>query len=343
MMQMQKTPEPRLAVVIPAYRVRTHILDVIKRIGPEVSRIYVIDDACPEESGSHVEQHVADPRVRVLRNATNQGVGGATIVGMSQAAADGTDVIIKIDGDGQMDPSMIPSFVGVILSGEADYAKGNRFFEVEGLATMPLSRLLGNAGLSFLSKISSGYWHCFDPTNGFIAIHANLLGLLPLEKISRRYFFESDMLFRLNVLTARVVDIPIHAHYGDEASNLRPVNEIPRFALAHLRNLGKRIFYNYFIRNFSLASLELMLGLLLLVFGTVYGLTNWGTTVPATAGTVMIAALPIIIGSQLLLAFINYDIQSVPRVALHPRLLATDVPMSALKHKAPIQEKRETL
>jgi len=202
---------------------------------------------------------------------------------------------------------------------------------------------LGNAGLSFLSKISSGYWHCFDPTNGFIAIHANLLGLLPLEKISRRYFFESDMLFRLNVLTARVVDIPIHAHYGDEASNLRPVNEIPRFALAHLRNLGKRIFYNYFIRNFSLASLELMLGLLLLVFGTVYGLTNWGTTVPATAGTVMIAALPIIIGSQLLLAFINYDIQSVPRVALHPRLLATDVPMSALKHKAPIQEKRETL
>jgi hypothetical protein len=196
---------------------------------------------------------------------------------------------------------------------------------------MPLGRLVGNAGLSFLSKISSGYWHSFDPTNGYVAIHASLVGLLPLDKISKRYFFESDLLFRLNILTARVVDVPMHAHYADEVSSMRPLREIPRFAFAHMRNFAKRIFYNYFIRNFSLASLELALGTLLLLFGLVYGLANWGTVAPATAGTVMVAALPIIIGSQLLLAFINYDIQSVPRVALHPRLVASRQPMRVLK------------
>jgi glycosyltransferase involved in cell wall biosynthesis len=329
---------PLLAAVIPTYKVRAHILSVLERIGAEVGSIYVVDDACPEESGRFVEENSKDPRVRVMRNAENQGVGGATMAGLKQAAADGADVVIKIDGDGQMDPALIPSFAGVILSGEADYAKGNRFFEPEGLAAMPLGRLIGNAGLSFLSKISSGYWHSFDPTNGYVAIHASLIDLLPLEKISKRYFFESDLLFRLNILTARVVDVPMHAHYADEVSSMRPLREIPRFASAHMRNFAKRIFYNYFIRNFSLASLELALGLLLLLFGVVYGMTNWGMKAPATAGTVMIAALPIIIGSQLLLAFLNYDIQSVPRTALHPRLLASRQPMRALKQRGAADE-----
>ena len=321
---------PRLAVVIPSYRVRARILSVLERIGPEVELIYVVDDACPEESGRFVEENTRDPRIRVIRNSANQGVGGATMVGMTHAAADGADIIIKIDGDGQMDPALIPSFAGVILSGEADYAKGNRFFEPEGLAAMPLGRLIGNAGLSFLSKISTGYWHSFDPTNGYVAIHASLIRLLPLDKISKRYFFESDLLFRLNILTARVVDVPMHARYADEVSSMRPLREIPRFAFSHMRNFAKRIFYNYFIRNFSLASLELALGALLLLFGVVYGFANWGTVAPATAGTVMVAALPIIIGFQLLLAFINYDIQSVPRIALHPRLAASRQPMRAL-------------
>ncbi|TIN25423.1 MAG: glycosyltransferase family 2 protein [Mesorhizobium sp.] len=333
MAQMKPTSGPtlpRLAVVIPSYRVRARILSVLDRIGPEVELIYVVDDACPEESGRFVEENTRDPRIRVIRNAGNQGVGGATMTGMKHAAADGADIVIKIDGDGQMDPALIPSFAGVILSGEADYAKGNRFFELEGLAAMPLGRLIGNAGLSFLSKMSSGYWHSFDPTNGYLAIHASLVCLLPLDKISKRYFFESDLLFRLNILTARVVDVPMHAHYADEVSSMRPLREIPRFAFSHMRNFAKRIFYNYFIRNFSLASLELALGALLLLFGIVYGLANWGTVAPATAGTVMVAALPIIIGFQLLLAFINYDIQSVPRIALHPRLVASRQPMRAL-------------
>jgi glycosyltransferase involved in cell wall biosynthesis len=309
-----------IAVVIPSYKVTAHVLAVIDKIGPEVSAIYVVDDACPDHSGDHVEAHCRDPRVCILRNAVNQGVGGATMAGMVRAAADGAAVIVKIDGDGQMDPAHIPDFAGAILSGEADYAKGNRFFEPEGVAQMPRLRLIGNAALSILAKFSTGYWHTFDPTNGYVAIHSSIVRLLPTEKIARRYFFESDMLFRLNILGARVVDIPMHAYYGDEVSNLNPHREIPRFAVAHLRNFLKRIGYNYFIRNFSIASLELVIGLCLCVFGVVFGLANWNSRGPATAGTVMLAALPIIVGTQLILAFLNYDIQSVPRSTLHVRM-----------------------
>jgi dolichol-phosphate mannosyltransferase len=292
-----------------------------------------VDDACPDQSGRYVEQTVRDPRVRVVYCEVNRGVGGATLEGMKRAAAEGADVIVKIDGDGQMDPGLILNFVGVIALGEADYAKGNRFFELESLRPMPLGRVIGNAGLSFFSKISTGYWHTFDPTNGFVAIHASLVDLLPAQKIASRYFFESDLLFRLNLLGARVVDIPMHAHYADEESSMKPIQEIPRFAFAHIRNLGKRILYNYFIRNFSVASLELAGGLALISFGIIYGLVNWGTTAPATAGTVMVAALPIIVGTQLLLAFLNYDIQAVPRSTLHLRLKSSPLPMRPLRHR----------
>lgn len=321
----------RIAVVIPSYKVTAHILEVIDQIGPEVSDIYVVDDACPERSGDHVTAHCRDARVRVIRNAVNQGVGGATLAGMVQASRDGAAVIVKIDGDGQMDPALVGTFAGLILAGEADYTKGNRFFEPEGLAQMPSVRLIGNALLSFLAKFSTGYWHNFDPTNGFIAIHGSLVGLLPVDKISKRYFFESDLLFRLNVIGAKVIDIPMHAFYGNEVSNMNPLREIPRFALAHLNNFGKRIVYSYFIRNFSIASVELVFGSLLCLFGVVFGVLNWGAREPATAGTVMLAALPVIIGTQLLLAFLNYDIQSVPRSTLHLRLRSSRQPMRALR------------
>ena len=130
-------------------------------------------------------------------------------------------VVVKVDGDGQMDPRLIPSFVYPILRGEADYTKGNRFFDLESVRTMPRFRLLGNAILSFMTKLSSGYWNLFDPTNGFTAIHTDVARHLPFDKISRRYFFETDILFRLNTLRAVVVDVPMEAKYGDEVSNLK--------------------------------------------------------------------------------------------------------------------------
>ena len=315
---------PLVAVVIPSFRVRRHILGVLARIGPEVSRIYVIDDACPEGSGAFVESNQSDPRVEVLRHARNQGVGGAVLTGYSKALQDGVDVIVKIDGDGQMDPGLIPTLIGPIVRGDADYSKGNRFFDLRGIDAMPRIRIVGNLGLSFMSKLSTGYWDIFDPTNGYTAIHAGVASILPFESISRRYFFETDMLFRLNTLRAVVSDVPMNSRYGDEVSGLKISKIFGEFLGKHIRNTFKRIIYNYFLRDLSIASLELIAGAGLLLFGLIFGGYHWiGSMAASTAtpvGTIMIATVSVVTGLQFLLAFLGYDIASIPRRPVH-RLL----------------------
>lgn len=316
-----KSTDASVAVVIPCYKVKQSILSVVANIGQEVTKIYVIDDACPQGSGKLVEAQCHDSRVQVIFHECNQGVGGAVMTGYQAAIADGADIIVKVDGDGQMDASLIPCFIGPIVSGEADYTKGNRFFDLDEIHAMPKLRLFGNAVLSFMAKLSSGYWNLFDPTNGFTAIHSDVARHLPFKKISKRYFFETDMLFRLNTLRAVAVDIPMSAKYGDEVSNLKISKIVGEFLIKHSRNFFKRIFYNYYLRDLSLASLELPLGLLLFIFGVVFGCERWffsvqeGTT--TSAGTVMLAALPILMGLQLILAFLAYDIASVPRRVFH--------------------------
>ena len=317
-------PARGIAAVIPAHRVARHILGVVAGIGPECERIYVIDDACPEASGDLVERECSDPRVHVIRNPRNLGVGGAVMAGYRQAVGDGMRVIVKIDGDGQMDPLLLPVLVNPILRGDADYTKGNRFFDLRHIRRMPLLRRIGNLGLSFMSKASTGYWDIFDPTNGYTAIHADVAALLPMDSISTRYFFETDMLFRLNTLRAVVIDVPMHARYGDEISGLKASRVFIEFLLKHTRNLGKRILYNYYLRDLSIASLELIAGAALLLFGLLFGGWHWylsaSTGVSATIGTVMIPTLSLLLGIQLTLAFLGYDIASVPRIPLHPRL-----------------------
>ena len=314
--QVASTDSARVAVVIPAYRVKDKILEVIRDIGPEVGSIYLVDDACPDGSGAFVASECADPRVKVITKEENGGVGAAVKSGYRAALADGCDVVIKVDGDGQMDPSLIPRFVRPILAGQADYAKGNRFFNPEDVRGMPRGRLLGNAMLSFMTKASTGYWHLFDPTNGYTAIDSAALRLIPLDKVADRYFFETDMLFRLATIRAVVKDVPISAFYGDEISGLRVRSIIGPFLLGHARAFFKRILYNYFLRSFSVASLELLLALPLLLFGFVYGITTWAGAaaqgIAATSGQVMIASLPILVGVQLLLSFVQFDIASTP-------------------------------
>lgn len=315
----------RVAVVIPSFRVKQHILGVIDGIPAAVERIYVVDDACPERSGDWVEANRHDARVVVLRNAANLGVGGAVMAGYARAVEDGMDVIVKMDGDGQMDAASLPQLVGPILRGEADYTKGNRFYDLDQIGRMPVARILGNAALSFMTKISSGYWDLFDPTNGYTAIHARVAQRLPVDKISQRYFFETDMLFRLNLIRAVVADVPMEARYGSETSNLRISRVLFDFSFKHVRNTCKRLFYNYFLRDLSLASIELLLGLLFVVVGTVMGVAFWvqssSTGVITSAGSVMLVALQVIVGIQLLLGFLAYDIAAVPRRTLH-RLLS---------------------
>lgn len=315
----------QIAVVIPCYRVKAQILGVLAALGPEVWRIYVVDDACPEQTGDLVETHCSDLRITVLRHPDNQGVGGAVMTGYAQAITDGADLIVKIDGDGQMDPHLLMLFAAPIIAGQADYTKGNRFYDLANLGPMPGIRLFGNAALSMLAKLSTGYWDIFDPTNGYTAIHAAVARRLPFDKLSRRYFFETDILFRLNTVRAVIADIPMDAVYGEEVSNLKISSVLGEFWFKHWRNFTKRVFYNYFLRDLTIASLELVCGLALLVFGIGYGSYHWlhsiATGIPTTAGTVMLSALPVLSGLQLVLAFINYDIANVPRRPLHPALL----------------------
>lgn len=314
----------RIAIVVPCYNAARHVISVLARIGPECWRVYVVDDACPERSGDVVQSQCSDPRVRVIRHTANEGVGGAVISGYRAALADGAKVIVKIDGDGQMAPELVPAFVAPILAGQADYTKGNRFYDLSNITRMPKSRIVGNAVLSFMAKVSCGYWDLFDPTNGYTAIHAGVARQLPLAKISKRYFFETDMLFRLNTIRAVVVDVPMSPEYGDEASNLRESRVIGEFLRKHFVNAAKRVFYNYFLRDFTIASLELVFGALLLCFGIVYGLANWiphaRAGIPTTPGTLILSALAVLAGLQFLLAFIGFDMSSIPKRPIHAML-----------------------
>lgn len=313
---------PSVHVIIPCYKVRSHVLDVITRIGPEVEKIWVVDDACPESTGDFVASHTRDPRVHVLWHAENQGVGGAVMTGYTHALAAQATVLVKIDGDGQMDPSLISRFIAPILTERADYTKGNRFYDIKGLRSMPMIRLLGNAALSFMAKFSTGYWNLFDINNGYTAIHAEVLKRLDLPKISKRYFFETDILFRLNIVRAVVVDIPMDAIYGEETSNLKIRHIALEFLLKHFRNMIKRLFYNYFLRDMTVASIELIAGLLFLAFGFSYGIWHWVQAVTAQTvtplGTIMLSALPTLMGIQFLLAFIAFDVSNIPRRPVFP-------------------------
>lgn len=311
---------PTIAVVMPCYRVSGQVLDVIARVGPSVAAIYAVDDACPEATGDRLARDCADRRLRVLRHTVNQGVGGATITGYRAALAEGADIVVKLDGDGQMDPGEIERLVAPIVEGRADYSKGNRFYELEFLRTMPRVRLFGNSLLSLVAKFASGYWDIMDPSNGFTAAHRDALSLLPLDKVDRGYFFESDMLFRLNTIRAVVRDVPMPARYGDEPSSLRIGRVAVAFPLKYLRATFKRLFYAYFLRDFNAGTLQFVLGGVITLAGVVAGVGYWlhsaATGAPTTSGQVMLAALPILIGVQLLIAALNYDIASVPREPL---------------------------
>jgi glycosyltransferase involved in cell wall biosynthesis len=315
---------PVIAVVIPCYRETAHILDVVAAIGNEVSRIFVVDDACPEHTGEFVRRNCGDSRVEVIVHSQNQGVGGATLTGYGRALAADAEIIVKLDGDGQMDPALIADLVAPIVEGRADYAKGNRFHDPDGIIRMPTVRIFGNLVLSFAANLSSGSWNIFDPTNGFTAIQARVAERLPFEKISKGFFFESDMLFRLGLMRAKATDVPMRASYGDEKSSLKIRSVVLEFTAKHWLNAVKRIVYTYFLRDFNVASIHLALGKVLFLFGLIFGAVQWRSSVvtgiPATAGTVVLAALPIILGSQMLVAFIDYDTRNTPRQPLHPRL-----------------------
>ncbi len=310
----------KIAVVIPCYKVKEHIENVLNNIPSIVNKIYIVDDNCPSSSGKFVASVNNDHRVSIIYHSKNKGVGGAVITGYKRALAEKQDIIVKLDGDGQMDPTLIPTLIKPILDKKADYTKGNRFFSLESLKPMPNIRKFGNASLSFINKVSSGYWDIMDPTNGFTAIHKSTLSILPLNKINNGYFFESDMLFRLGTVRAVVQDIPMKAIYEEEKSSLNINHTIVNFPKMYFKSFLKRIFYNYFLRDFNRASIELTLGVLFILFGSTWGVIHWAISIhqmdEASTGTVMLAVLPIILGFQMLLDAVKFDADNIPTTPL---------------------------
>jgi dolichol-phosphate mannosyltransferase len=304
----------KIAVVIPAYKVAAHIIKVVEAIGKQVSEIIVVDDKCPQNSGLLVMKKCKDKRLKVLYNSKNLGVGGSMIIGYKEALKSHPAFVVKIDGDGQMDPNLISTFIQALQKTGADYAKGNRFADPENLKIMPKKRIFGNLVLSFFAKFSTGYWNVFDPNNGFTVIRGNVLNQIPLDKISNGYFFESDMLFRLSLISAEVIDIPMKPIYGEEKSNLNISKSLFEFTFKHNKNFLKRIAYNYFLRDFNLASMELILAVNFLFFGTTLGGINLIQAIESNSsmsvGLLVLISILIISGLQLLLNFLNFDMST---------------------------------
>lgn len=311
-----------IAVIIPMYRVEAQIANVIQSIPTWVRHIVLVNDASPDNTSAEVAK-IKDGRITLITHENNRGVGGAMISGFVKAIELGATVVVKMDGDGQMSPENIVPLIEPILSGTADFAKGNRFELREGIGRMPLARRWGNIGLSFITKAASGYWNVFDPTNGFFAIDAKMLSRIRLSNLHPRYFFESSLLCELNRCRAVVTDIPMPSIYGDAPSSLSTLRSLLEFPPLLSIALLKRIARQYFLFDFSLGSLYLVVGILLNLFGGLWGLFWWmrsiQTNIAATTGTVMIAVLPIVVGIQLLIQFTAFDVQSVPRTAANER------------------------
>jgi len=315
--------DARIHVVIPAYNVADHIADVIKSLPAWIDAITVVDDGSADATAA-AALAVGDPRVTVIRHAVNQGVGAATISGFGEALRRGDDIAAKMDGDGQMDPAHLPRLLTPIIDGRCDYTKGNRFLFDRELSVMPKHRLAGNFVLTFLTKLASGYWNVFDPQNGYLAIHAAALSLLDLERISKRYFFENDMLINLNIFNVRVMDIALPARYGRERSSMSVGRVLCSFPFHLFRGYWYRFYRKHVLRDFSPVALFMLTGLPIFAFGTCFGAYTWLQSYLrnqfASTGTVMLSVLPFIVGFELILQALVLEIretlQSQPSAAL---------------------------
>ncbi len=310
-----------IAIIIPAFGVERNMEAVLAGIPAYIKHIIVVDDASPDSTADLVAGLAQkDMRISLIRHPKNQGVGGAMISGFRKAIELGAQIAVKLDGDGQMDAAQIPALITPLILGKADYAKGNRFRDFVSLQKMPIVRRIGNLGLSFLTKAATGYWNIFDPTNGFFAIRTEVLAQLPLEKIDHRYFFETSMLANLYLINAFVIDIPMPARYGNETSHLSIYRSLIEFPLKLFRTFLRRILLRYYIYDFSIASLYIVTGIPLLLFGFIFGIIKWieyaSQNIPAPTGTVMLPTLSVILGIQILLSAIEIDMKSTPRQPL---------------------------
>ena len=313
--------EYSIATVIPCYRVEREITAVIAGLPDYIKHVIVIDDGSPDSTSQLVTDLAKqDSRIVLIRHDKNQGVGGATVTGFHKALELGAQIVVKVDGDGQMDVNYLPDLLVPLILGQADYTKGNRFRDFQALQKMPAIRRFGNMVLGFLTKAATGYWNLFDPTNGFVAIRSHVLAQLPLHSIDKTYFFETSMLANLYLLRALVKDVPMPARYGAEISNLSIQRSVSEFPLKLVKNFFRRVILMNLIYDFSMASVYTIVGLPLLLFGLIFGITKWikyaTLNIPAPTGTVMIPTLSVLLAIQFLIAAVETDLRSTPQVPL---------------------------
>jgi glycosyltransferase involved in cell wall biosynthesis len=306
----------RIAVVIPAHNEADHIGQVLRTTPGFVDDIIVVDDSSRDNT-AEVARQSGDARLIVLQTETNCGVGGAIELGYRKALELDAQILVKMDGDGQMLPEYLPALLDAVIESGYDYAKGNRFLASESLGFMPRHRLFGNIVLTFLTKLASGYWHIFDPQNGYTAIKSDALRTLDLNAVHKRFFFENDMLIQLNMHGCRVKDVAIPAYYGTEESDLNVLGIGVTFPFLLLRKFFHRVYQKYVLRDFSPIALFLFVGIVLFGWGMIYGAVKWieaiATGHPTPIGTIMLVVLPLILGFQLLLQAIVLDINETPR------------------------------
>jgi dolichol-phosphate mannosyltransferase len=305
----------KIAVIIPCYKVQDYIVSTVQYLPEWIDEIVLVNDASPDQTLSVLQElSQSNSKITVLSNSLNLGVGGTMMTGFRYALQSDIDIVVKMDGDGQMNPAYLDGLLKPLCEGTADYTKGNRFNDFKALQDMPMVRRVGNLGLSFLTKAASGYWDVFDPTNGYIAISVSTLRKMDFERLSPRYFFESSMLIELFYAGAVVKDIPMPAIYRDEVSNLSVSRALFGFPPKLLKALSRRLRLSYFIYDFNLVSIYILGGLPLFLFGLLFGLIEWikfaSMEVAAPLGTVMLAVLPFILGFQMLLSAVQHDVQA---------------------------------
>lgn len=318
-MKITKLHKTKIAVSIPYYNASKHICDVVAKLPDYIDAVIVTDDKSPQPIDKPAIKAAAKSNTEIifLENETNLGVGGATLKGFQYAIDHGFDIVVKMDSDDQMDAQFLPDLLQPLLKGSAEMAKGNRFRDLNALKKMPVVRRSGNLILSFMTKAATGYWNNFDPNNGYLAIKTATLRQVDFSKLSNRYFFETSLIAQLYFVNARIKDVSMPAIYADERSSMKVWRMPGIFATSLLRVFVKRIAKAYFLYDFNIASIYLFTGLPLFLFGMVYGIYNWihysSMQVLAPTGTIMLVTLSVILGFQLLLQAIQYDIIHSPK------------------------------
>ena len=306
----------KVAVAIPAYKAERSILGVLRGLPAWIDHVVVVDDGSPDRTAD-LAGSLGDPRIAVIRHGKNLGVGAAMKTAYRAALELDADIIVKMDADGQMDPAQLPRLLEPLLKDEADYAKGNRFFDLAALRSMPALRRSGNTVLSLLTKAASGYWDIADPTNGYTALRREALSLLNRAALHEGYFFESSMLIELGIVRGVVCDVPIPARYADERSSLSVLKALWSFPPKLILGTLRRLYWRHFFFEMTPTTVFLIFGGMLSLFGLVFGAARWRISVvtrtPQTAGTVLLAALPFLLGFHLIVEAVVLDIRDVPR------------------------------